>query len=52
MKNKFHILISLLLFFSVYAFSQPGSVKQIKLTDFDMQSSSVIPATENNSRPY
>jgi len=45
MKKKFHILISLLLFSSVQSFSQTGSVKQVKLTDFDLQSSSQITAT-------
>ena len=45
MKKKFHILISLLLFSSVQSFSQTGSVKQVKLTDFDLQSSSLITAT-------
>ena len=45
MKNKFHILISLLLVLSVQVYSQTGSVKQIKLTDFDLQSSALISAT-------
>jgi hypothetical protein len=45
MKNKFYILISLFLAFSIQTFSQTGLVKQVKLIDFDLQSSALINAT-------
>jgi hypothetical protein len=45
MKNKFHHLISLFIVLSVQAYTQPGAVKQVRLVDFDLQSSSLISAT-------
>jgi hypothetical protein len=45
MKNKFSILISLFLAFSIQAFSQTGLVKQVKLINFDLQSSVLISAS-------
>lgn len=45
MKTKFNCLLILCLVLSPHLFSQPGSVKQVRLTNFDLQSSAVIPST-------
>jgi hypothetical protein len=45
MKNKLIILISIFLVSSIEAIPQAGSVKQVKLTDFDLQSSALISAS-------
>ncbi len=45
MKSNVNYLIFLLLFISGQAFSQPGNVKQVKLVQFELQSSAVIPET-------
>lgn len=45
MKNKLNFLVCLYLVFSLPLFSQSGSVKQVKLIHFDLQSSSVISAS-------
>ncbi len=42
MKNKLGFLVPLIIVFGLQAFSQPGQVKQTKLTRFDLQSSAVI----------
>jgi hypothetical protein len=44
-KNKSNFFISLFLFLTVHAFSQPGSIKQVELIDFDLQSSALITAS-------
>ena len=45
MKINLSLLVSLLLVITMQANSQPGQVKQVKLINFDLQSSSVISAT-------
>jgi beta-galactosidase/beta-glucuronidase len=42
MKRNLAYITSLLLTFTVLTYSQPGTVKQVKLVDFDLQSSAVI----------
>jgi hypothetical protein len=45
MKNKLYFLVGIYLVFSVPAFSQSGSIKQVKLCQFDLQSSALISAS-------
>jgi beta-galactosidase/beta-glucuronidase len=45
MKNKLHFLISLFSVLSLVSYSQSGSVRQLKLTDFDLQSAAIITAS-------
>jgi beta-galactosidase/beta-glucuronidase len=45
MKNRSKFLITLLLLLSVNYFTLPAQVKQVKLVNFDLQSSALIPAT-------
>jgi hypothetical protein len=45
MKNKLIALISILFVFSTEVFPQTGAIKQLKLTDFDLQSSALITAS-------
>jgi len=45
MKNKLIFIISIFVVFSIEAIPQAGSVKQVKLTDFDLQSSALISAS-------
>lgn len=45
MKNKINFFISVLMFFSIHGYSQPGSVKQVRLCRFELQSSSLINST-------
>ena len=45
MKNKLLIFTFLLVGFVARLSSQPGIIKQVKLTDFDLQSSALISAT-------
>jgi hypothetical protein len=45
MKNKLHFLIFLFSILSLGAYTQSGSVKQLKITDFDLQSSAIITAS-------
>jgi hypothetical protein len=52
MKNKCNFFISMSLLLTVHTFSQTGSVKQVKLVSFDMQSSALITASgEELSKP-
>ena len=52
MKNKLLIFTFLLVVFVARLSSQPGIIKQVKLTDFDLQSSALISATgEEMSAP-
>jgi hypothetical protein len=44
-KNKSNFFISLFLLLNVQTFPQTGSVKQVKLTDFNLQSSALITAS-------
>jgi hypothetical protein len=44
-KNKSNLFISLILLITFQTFSQTGSVKQVKLIDFDLQSSALITAS-------
>ena len=59
MKNKRNLFIGLILLITVQTFSQSGSVKQVKLINFDLQSSALITASgeelstpEYNSKVY
>jgi hypothetical protein len=45
MKNKFCIFVCLFLLTAAMTFSQPGSVKQVKLIKFDLQSSALVTAS-------
>jgi len=52
MLNKFAILIAFSLALSPHLFSQTGTIRQVRLTDFDLQSSAVIHASgEELSNP-
>jgi beta-galactosidase/beta-glucuronidase len=52
MKDRLSILVAFLLVFSFRSFSQTGSVKQVRIIDFDLQSSALISAPgEEISRP-
>ena len=54
MKNKLHFLFSLFVVLSYQAFCQSGIIKQVKLTDFDLQSSALIlaPGEELSTPEY
>jgi len=45
MKNKLHFLVVLFSLLSLQAYTQSGTVKQMKLTDFELQSSAIITAS-------
>ena len=45
MKNSLNFFISVLIFLSINVYSQPGSVKQVRLSRFELQSSSLINST-------
>jgi len=45
MKKKLYYLVVLLVFVSLCAYPQTGFVKQVKLTDFKLQSSALITAS-------